>query len=72
MSDDIIYKMKAIELPYVKLLPMAQTPTCAMPQSIGLDLYSLTNVIIPLHDKILKNTGIAFKIPMVYYGRIAS
>ena len=59
-------------MPYVKLLPTAQMPTHATPQSIGLDLYILTNVIIPLHDKILINTGIAFKIPMGYYGCIAS
>ena len=51
---------------------MAWTPTRAMPWSIGLDLYSPTNIIIPLHDKVLINTGIAFKIPMGYYGHIAS
>ena len=62
-------KMEAIELP--KMLPMAQTITCTTPQSIGLDLYSPTNIIIPLHDKVLINTGMAFKIPMGYYGHIA-
>ena len=37
------------------------------PGSIGLDLYSPVNVIILPHDKVLINTGVAFKIPMGYY-----
>ena len=32
---------------------------------------SPTNVLIPAHDKILIDTGIAFQIPLGYYGRIA-
>ena len=60
--------MEAIELPYVKLLPTAHTPTRAMPKSIGLDLYSPTSVLIPVHDKVLINMRIAFQIPMGYYG----
>ena len=63
--------MEAIELPYVKLLPTACIPTCAMPKSIGLDLYSPTSVLVPAHDKVLINRGIAFQIPMGYYGWIA-
>ena len=63
--------MEAIELPYMKLLPTACTPMHAMPKSIGLDLYSPTSVLIPAHDKVLVNTGIAFQIPMGYYGQIA-
>ena len=46
-------------------------PTCATPKSVGLDLYSPTSVLIPAHDKTLIDTGIAFQIPMGYYGRIA-
>ena len=42
-----------------------------MPKSIGLDLYSPTSVLVPAHDKVLINTGIAFQIPMGYYGQIA-
>ena len=42
-----IWNMEAIELPYVKLLPTACTPTHAMPKSIGLDLYSPTSVLGP-------------------------
>ena len=63
--------MEAVELPYVKLLPTACTPTWAMPKSIGLDLYSPTSVLIPAHNKVLVNMGIAFQIPMGYYGQIA-
>ena len=62
--------MEAIELPYIKMLPTAHMPTHATPQSIGLDLYSLVSVIIPAHDKVLINTGVAFKIPMGYYGQV--
>ena len=60
--------MEAIELPCMKLLPTACIPTHAMPKSIGLDLYSPTSVLVPAHDKVLINMGIAFQIPMGYYG----
>ena len=60
--------MEAIELPCVKLLPTVCMLTCAAPKSVGLDLYSPTSVLIPAHDKILIDTGIAFQIPMGYYG----
>ena len=63
--------MEAIELPYVKLLPTACILTCATPKSVGLDLYSPTSVLVPAHDKVLVNMGIAFQIPMGYYGQIA-
>ena len=64
--------MEAIELPCVKLILTVCMPTCATSKSVGLDLYSPTNVLIPAHDKILVDTGIAFQIPMGYYGQIAS
>ena len=60
--------MEAIEMPYIKMLPTAQTPIHATPQFIRLDLYSPVNIIIPAHDNVLINTGIAFKIPIGYYG----
>ena len=63
--------MEAIELPCMKLLLTACILTCAMPKSVGLDLYSLTSVLVPAHDKVLVNMGIAFQIPMGYYGQIA-
>ena len=55
--------MEAIELPYMKLLPMACIPVHAMPKSIGLDLYSPTSVLVPAHDKVLINTELLFKFP---------
>ena len=63
--------MEAIELPCIKLLLTACMPTRATPKSVGLDLYSPTSVLIPAHDKILIDMGIAFQIPMGYYGQIA-
>ena len=46
-------------------------PTCATPKSFGLDLYSPISVLILAHGKVLIDTGIAFQIPMGYYGQIA-
>ena len=64
--------METIELPCLKLLPTVCMPTRATLKSVGLDLYSPTNVLIPAHDKISVDLGIAFQIPMGYYGGIAS
>ena len=63
--------MEAIELPNTKLLLTACMPTCATPKSVGLDLYSPISVLILAHSKILIDTGIAFQIPMGYYGQTA-
>ena len=63
--------MEAIELPYMKLLLTACMPTCASPKSVGLDLYSPISVLILAHNKVLIDMGIAFQIPMGYYGQIA-
>ena len=60
--------MEAIELPCMELLPNACIPTCAIPKSVGLDVYSPTSVLVPAHDKALINMGIAFQIPMGYFG----
>ena len=64
--------METVKLPCIKLLLTACMPTHATSKSVGLDLYSPTNVLIPAHDKILVDLGIAFQIPMGYYGWIAS
>ena len=64
--------MEIINLPCIKILLTACMPTCATSKSVGLDLYSPTNVLIPAHDKILIDRGIAFQIPIGYYGQIAS
>ena len=63
--------MEAVELPYVKLLLTACIPTHATPKSVGLDLYSPVSVLILAHSKVLIDMGIAFQIPMGYYGQIA-
>ena len=63
--------MEAIELPYMKLLHTAYTPTCATPKSVGLDLYIPISVLIPAHNKVLIDMGIALQIPMGYYGQRA-
>ena len=64
--------METIKLPCLKLLLTACMPTHATSKSVGLDLYSPTNVLVPAHDKVLVDLGIAFQIPMGYYGWIAS
>ena len=64
--------METIKLPCLKILLTACMPTRATLKSVGLDLYSPTNVLIPAHDKVLVDVGVAFQIPMGYYGRIAS
>ena len=64
--------METIKLSCLKILLTACVPTQATSTSVGLDLYSPTNVLIPAHDKVLVDMGVAFQIPMGYYGRIAS
>ena len=64
--------METIKLPCLKILLTACMPTQATSMSVGLDLYSPTKVLIPAHDKVLVDVGIAFQIPMGYYGWIAS
>ena len=64
--------METVKLPCLKLLLNACMPTHATSKSVGSDLYSPTNVLIPAHDKILVDVGVAFQIPMGYYGQIAS
>ena len=64
--------METIKLPCLKILPTVCMPSRATSKSVGLDLYSPMNVLIPAHDKILVDLGVAFQIPMGYYGQIAS
>ena len=64
--------METIKLPCLKTLPTACMPTRATSKSVGLDLYSPTNVLVPAHGKVLVDLGIALQIPMGYYGWIAS
>ena len=64
--------METIKLPCLKILLTACMSTRATLKSVGLDLYSPTNVLIPAHDKVLVDVGVAFQIPMGYYGWIGS
>ena len=64
--------METIKLPCLKILLTVCMPTRATLKSVGLDLYSPTNVLIPVHDKVLVDMGVTFQIPMGYYGWIAS
>ena len=63
--------MEAVELRFLRTLPTARVPTRATTKSVGLDLYSPVSVVVPPHGKILIDTGIAFQIPLGYYGHIA-
>ena len=64
--------METIKLPCLRILLTVCMPTQATLKSVGLDLYSPMNVLIPAHDKVLVDVGVAFQIPMGYYGWIAS
>ena len=52
--------MENIKLPCLKILLTACMPTRATSKSVGLDLYSPMNVLIPAHDKVLVDVGVAF------------
>ena len=64
--------MNYIELPFVKMLTDALTPTRATEGSVGLDFYSPANYIIPPHSHLLIPTQIKLRIPLGHYGRLAS
>ena len=64
--------MELIELPFVKMLVNAVTPTRATEGSIGLDFYSPVDYIIPPHSQLLIPTQIKLQIPLGHYGRLAS
>ena len=56
--------METMKLPCLKTLLTACMPTGAMSKSIGLDLYSPMKVLIPAHDKVLVDVGVAtFRFP---------
>ena len=64
--------MDRVDLPFVKMSSNAVTPTRATEQSVGLDLYSPANYIIPPCSQLLIPTQIKFGIPLGHYGRLAS
>ena len=55
----------------VKLCRNVRTPTRATRSAAGLDLYSPADYVIPAHRKRLLPTGLAVKVPINCYGRIA-
>ena len=64
--------MDRVDLPFVKMSSNAVTPTRATEQSVGLDLYSPANYIIPPCSQLLIPTLIKLAIPLGHYGRLAS
>ena len=64
--------MSYIELPFVKMSANAVIPTKATEESAGLDFYSPVDYIIPPHGQLLVPTQIKLRIPLGYYGRLAS
>ena len=54
-----------------KLSPDAQIPSRATPGSVGYDLYSTSDYMIPPSSRSVISTGIAIKLPPNTYGRIA-
>ena len=65
--------MDRVDLPFVKMSSNAVTPTRATEQSVGLDLYSPANYIIPSRSQLLIPTQIKLGIPLGhYYSRLAS
>ena len=58
-------------LPCVKLHPWAKLPTRGTAQAIGVDLYSVHEALVPPHNRLILDTGIAMAIPECHYGRIA-
>ena len=68
---ELSVKMEAVELCFLRTLLTTHVPIRATTKSVGLDLYSPVSVVVPPHGKILIDTGVAFQIPLGYYGHIA-
>ena len=64
--------MDYVELLFVKMSSKAVIPTRATEHSVGLDLYSPSDYIMPPCSKLQVPTQIRVKIPLGHYGRLAS
>ena len=64
--------MNYIELTFVKMSADAKILTRATEESAGLDFYSPADYIIPPHGQLLVPTQIKLRVPLGYYGRLAS
>ena len=54
-----------------KLNELAKIPTRANKTDAGADLYSVDDISIGSHERVLVHTGISLEIPENHYGRIA-
>src|SRR5215470_16155755 len=58
-------------LNFKRLDPRAVLPTRGSAAAAGLDLYSIEDINIQPHERVLARTGIAVAIPEGFYGRVA-
>lgn len=58
-------------LKFKQLDPRAILPTRGSSASAGLDLYSIEDITIEPHQRILARTGLAVAVPVGFYGRLA-
>ena len=58
-------------LNFKRLDPRALLPTRGSSAAAGLDLYSIEDIQIQPHQRILARTGLAVAIPKGFYGRVA-
>ena len=58
-------------LKFQRLDPRAVLPTRGSAAAAGLDLYSIEDIQIQSHQRVLARTGVAVAIPQGFYGRVA-
>src|SRR6476620_4722555 len=58
-------------LNFKRLDPRAVLPTRGSAAAAGLDLYSIEDINLQPHERVLARTGIAVAIPPGFYGRVA-
>ena len=58
-------------LNFKRLDPGAILPTRGSSSSAGLDLYSIEDITIEPHQRIVARTGLAVAVPVGFYGRVA-
>jgi dUTP pyrophosphatase len=58
-------------LNFKRLDPRAILPTRGSSSSAGLDLYSIEDITIEPHQRVVARTGLAVAVPVGFYGRVA-
>ena len=58
-------------LKFKQLDPRAILPTRGSAASAGLDLYSIEDITIEPHQRVVARTGLAVAVPVGFYGRVA-